>query len=142
MAETSPYGEAPDAVRYLCTVCYVSTSSRPATCPRDGAPLLPLDDVEVVAMLREQLAKRSGRKRARLTGVGVVVSLVVSAAICLAFGLEFFEMSAGPRANSWLLGLSLPIFFLWMTATWRFFAAPADDAPVSTLLKRLSIERI
>lgn len=141
--QVSPYREAPNDVRYLCTVCYESSSTGPATCPKDGVPLLPLDTPEVVTMVREEVAKRIARKRSWLAGVGVVVSLAVAAAITLGLGLELFDPKpTGPHSNSWLMALFLPIYFVWMWATWRFFAAAPDNESVSALLARLKLKRI
>lgn len=55
----APYRETADGVRYLRTVCYRSASSAPGTCPRCHVPMLPLDNPEVVAMVRARVSGSS-----------------------------------------------------------------------------------
>lgn len=141
--KAGPYREAPPDIRYLCTVCYVSASTGPATCPRDGAPLLPLDNAEVVAMLRQRAGNTVARKRAWLTGVGVVVSAALAVVVCMVFGLELFPKKAYfGETNSWFLGLTFSFSIVWFFATMRVFDAPADDEPLGQLLRRFSLRRL
>jgi hypothetical protein len=68
---------APDRI---CIVCYSTVSLGPSKCGRDGAPLVPLEEPEVVAELRKRarakLARPARRRLAIVMGSGFALALI------------------------------------------------------------------
>ena len=105
------------------------------------APMLPLDNPEVVMMARKRVAAQMARKRTQLAAVGLVVGFGVSAVICLALGLPLVDAGLKfGQYGSYLVSIGLVLTVVWWFITWRLLTSPSDTAPVGELLRRLRIE--
>ena len=138
--EGGPYRTAPPPpIRYLCTVCYRSASTdAPGQCGCSGSPRLPIDNPEVIAMLRGHLTERAARRRSRAWIGLLALSAGLSAGICYLLGLKFFD-EPGNVANhsSYFIGIGLALFVVLQLAGRRWLAAPRQDETAAQLLSRL-----
>jgi len=93
--------------RFVCTVCYLTaTVDEAGICSCSGSPRLPLDNPEVVDMLRAFAARRATTSSRRLTAVAVVAALIVALAVCLAFGLQIdTDHRSTHGEGSWFVAL-------------------------------------
>lgn len=93
-------------------------------------------------MVRARVASQLARKRAWLSGAGIVVCFAVAAAVCVAFRLPLIDPNLKfGQYGSWLVSIGLPLTAVWWFATWRLFRAPTDSEPMDRLLARLRLER-
>lgn len=104
--------------------------------------MLPLDNPEVVAMLRARVAAQVARERAWLNGAGLFVAFGLATVICLALRLPLVDpdLKFG-QYGSFLVSIGLPITVVWWLATWRVFKAPSDTESVGELIRRLRVDR-
>src|ERR1700742_4722197 len=84
---------APSAVAHVCIVCFATAAVAPRGCAREGAPLLPVADAEVVAALRARVQRRANRREAARFGLALVAGAPLSA-----LGRVAFRWPSVPRA--------------------------------------------
>jgi hypothetical protein len=81
----------PKVPRFICCVCFqTATTDEAGVCPcaGPGAPRLPVDNSEVVEMVRARVAARRQRRVAWKVGAVIVAAVTASLGICYAFGWE------------------------------------------------------
>lgn len=93
-------------VRHVCIVCFATAAPGPGQCARDGAPLSPVADAEVVEALRTRVQRRSQRREAARFGLALTAGAALSASACVAFGWQVV-----PRAADGLYSST----FAWVT---------------------------
>jgi hypothetical protein len=123
-----PYRTPPAKVaRFVCIVCYrTATTDEPGECPCTKSPRLPLDNPEVVEMVRAKVAAIRQRRLGWKMAGAFVLTVAIALGICLAFGLSIAPRSGLSRGgSSWFLWL----MFLGFPASASLVTGYLDHAP-------------
>lgn len=109
---TGPFREAPPKQpRFVCTICFRTATTDEAGLCRcaggDGNARLPLDNPEVIDMVRAHAAERARRSGVRRMTIGVVGAVVLALVACVALGLQIdTDRGMLHGGGSWFAGLA------------------------------------
>lgn len=79
---------ADPCVRFVCIVCFRAAASEPGSCARDGVPLSPVADAEVVAALQARVSRRARRREGVRFGLALTAGAAIALPLCLQMGWQ------------------------------------------------------
>jgi hypothetical protein len=130
-----------DRVGWVCIVCFREARNEPGNCPRDGVPLSPLDDAEVLADLRVRVRRRVARREGLRLAVALVACALLSWPLCRAFHWQIVPRAADGLYSSTFALVALMIAVVLGALSLPLVRPLSSDGDAVGLLQRLGIER-
>jgi hypothetical protein len=125
---------------WVCIVCFREATREPGNCPRDGVPLSPLDDAEVLAALRERVRRRAAQRESLRFGLALVTGALLAWPLCRAFGWQFLPRAADGIYSSTFAFVTLMITIVLGALSLLLVRPLSTDGEAAALLRRLGVD--
>jgi hypothetical protein len=129
------------AVSHVCIVCFAAASTAPGTCARDGVPLSPVADDEVVAALRARVRRRAGRREGLRFALALVAGALIAWPLCVTFGWQILPRAADGLYSSTFAWVALVGTMALGALSLAIVRPLPTDGDAARLLAQLGLDR-
>jgi hypothetical protein len=144
-ADSPSSPDSPDSrdsrVQYVCIVCFATAAVGAGVCVRDGAPLSPVANADVVAALRARVQRRSSRREAARFGLALVAGAALSAIACVAFGWQIVPRAADGLYSSTFAWLAIVAAIVLGALSLPLVRPLPTDGDTTQLLAQLGLDK-
>jgi hypothetical protein len=133
---------APDpSVRFVCIVCFRAAATEPGTCARDGVPLAPVADAEVLAALQARVRRRANRREGVRFGLALATGAAIALPLCLAMGWQILPRAADGLYSGTFAWVALLAAIALGALSLPIIRPLSTDGDAAQLLARLGLDR-